>query len=52
LEKEAWRKEELNIRSKSKSIEEMKRDIPEEYKNFNDQVFNKAMLKKLPNQFK
>ena len=52
LEKEAWRREELNIRSKSKSIEEMERDIPEEYKNFNNQVFNKAMLKKLPNQFK
>jgi len=30
----------------------MEGDIPEEYKNFNNQVFNKAMFKKLPNQFK
>jgi len=52
LEEEAWRREEFNIRSKSKSIEEMEGDIPEEYKNFNNQVFNKAMFKKLPNQFK
>ena len=52
LEEEAQRREEFNIRSKSKSIEEMEGDIPEEYKNFNNQVFNKAMFKKLPNQFK
>jgi len=32
LEKEVWRREELNIWSKSKSIEEIERDIPKEYK--------------------
>jgi len=48
LEKEAWRKEELNIRSKSKSIEEIGEDIPKEYKDFNDRVFNKVVFEKLP----
>jgi len=48
LEKEAWRREELNIRNKSKSIEEIGEDIPKEYKDFNDRVFNKVVFEKLP----
>jgi len=36
LEEEVWRKEELNIRSKSKSIEEIEGNIPKEYKDFNN----------------
>jgi len=36
LEEEAWRREELNIRSRSKSVEEDKKDIPEKYQDFND----------------
>jgi len=36
LEEEAWRREELNIRSRSESVEEDKKDIPEEYQDFND----------------
>jgi len=36
LEEEAWRREELNIRSRSKSVEEDKKDIPKEYQDFND----------------
>jgi len=52
LEEEAWRKEELNIRSRSESIEEIERDISKEYKDFNDRVFNKAVFKKLPDQSK
>ena len=46
LEEEAWRREELNI--KSMKMEEKKEDIPKEYKDFNDQVFNKAIFEKLP----
>jgi len=49
LEEEAWRREELNIRSRSKSVEEDKKDIPKEYQDFNDQVFNKVVFEKLPN---
>jgi len=49
LEEEAWRREELNIRSRSKSSEE---DIPKEYEDFNDRVFNKAVFEKLPEQSK
>jgi len=48
LKEETWRKEELNIRSESESIEEVEGDIPNEYKDFNDQVFNKAVFEKLP----
>jgi len=36
LEEEAWRREELNIRSRSESVEESKEKIPEEYQDFND----------------
>jgi len=34
LEEEAWRREELNIRSRSESVEEDKKDILEEYQDF------------------
>jgi len=33
-------------------MEEKEEDIPKEYKNFNDQVFNKAIFEKLPDQSK
>jgi len=36
LEEEAWRREELNIRSRSKNSEEVEGDIPKEYKDFNN----------------
>jgi len=52
LGEEAWRREELNIRSQSKSMKEVKGNIPEEYKDFNDRVFNKAVFEKLPDQSK
>ena len=52
LEEEAWRREELNIRSKSENSEEVEGDIPKEYKDFNNQVFNKAVFKKLPDRSK
>jgi len=52
LEEEAWRKEELNIRSRSESIKEIEGDISKEYKDFNNRVFNKAVFKKLPDQSK
>jgi len=42
----------LNIRNKSKSIEEIREDIPEEYKDFNDRVFNKVVFEKLPDRSK
>jgi len=46
LEEEAWRREELNIKSvKMKKEEE---DIPKEYEDFNNRVFNKAIFEKLP----
>ena len=45
LEEEAQRREELNIRSVK--MEEKKEDIPKEYKDFNDRVFNKAIFEKL-----
>jgi len=50
LEEEAWRREELNIRSAK--IEEKEKDIPKEYKEFNNWVFNKAVFEKLPDQLK
>ena len=52
LEEEVQRREELNIRNKSKSIEEIREDIPEEYKDFNDRVFNKVVFEKLPDRSK
>jgi len=52
LEEEAWRREELNIRSRSKDSKEIEEDIPREYEDFNDRVFNKAVFDKLPDQFK
>jgi len=36
LKKEAWKRKELNIRSKSESVEKIKEDISEEYKDFNN----------------
>jgi len=50
LKEEAWRKEELNIRSTK--MEEKEEDIPKEYKDFNNWVFNKAVFEKLPDQSK
>jgi len=52
LEEKAWRREELSIRSQSESMEEVGGNIPEEYKDFNDRVFNKAVFKKLPDRSK
>ena len=52
LEEEAWRREELNIRSRSENSEEVEGDIPKEYKDFNDRVFNKAVFEKLPDRSK
>ena len=48
LEEEAWRRKELNIRSKSKDLEQVEENIPKEYKDFNDQVFSKTVFEKLP----
>ena len=48
LEEEVCRREELNIRSRSKGMEEIGGDISKEYKDFNNQVFNKAVFEKLP----
>jgi len=36
LEEEAWRREELNIRSRSENSEEVEGDIPKEYEDFNN----------------
>jgi len=33
-------------------MEEKEKDIPKEYKEFNNRVFNKAVFKKLPDQSK
>jgi len=52
LEEEAWRREELNIRSRNKNIEEVGEEIPNEYQDFNNQVFNKVVFEKLPDQSK
>jgi len=52
LEEEAWRREELNIRSRSENSEEGEGDILKEYEDFNDRVFNKAVFEKLPDQSK
>ena len=52
LEEKVWRREELNIQSQSKSMEEVRENIPEEYKNFNDRVFNKVVFEKLPDRSK
>ena len=50
LEEEAWRREELNIRNTK--MEEKEENIPKEYKDFNNRVFNKAVFGKLPDQSK
>ena len=50
LEEEAWRREELNIRNMK--MEEKEKDIPKEYEDFNNRVFNKAAFGKLPDQSK
>ena len=52
LEEKSWRKEELNIRSRSEDSKGMEENIPREYKDFNDQVFNKAVFEKLLDQSK
>jgi len=52
LEEEAWRREELNIRSRSKDPKEAEENIPKEYEDFNDQVFSKTVFEKLPDQSK
>jgi len=52
LEEEAWRREELNIRSRSKDPEEAEENIPKEYKDFNDRVFSKTIFEKLPDRSK
>jgi len=36
LEEEAWRREELSIRSRNEDLREAEENIPEEYENFND----------------
>jgi len=36
LEEEAWRREELSIRSRNEDLREVEENIPEEYENFND----------------
>jgi len=48
LKEEVWRREELNIRSRSKDSRGVEEDIPREYEDFNNQVFNKAIFEKLP----
>ena len=48
LEEEAWRREELNIRSRSKDLKEVEENIPKEYEDFNDWVFSKTVFEKLP----
>jgi len=52
LEEEAWRREELNIRSRSEDPEEAEENIPKEYEDFNDQVFSKTVFEKLPDRSK
>ena len=52
LEEEAQRREELNIRSRSKDPEEAEENIPKKYKNFNDRVFSKTVFEKLPDRSK
>jgi len=52
LEEEAWRREELNIRSRNENIKEVGEEISNEYQDFNNQVFNKVVFEKLPDQSK
>jgi len=52
LEEEAWRREELNIRSRNENIEEVGEEIPNKYQDFNNQVFNKVVFEKLPDPSK
>jgi len=42
----------LNIRNQSEDIKEIGENIPEEYQDFNDRVFNKAVFEKLPDRSK
>jgi len=49
---EVWRREELNIRSRSEDSREVKEDIPREYEDFNNRVFNKTVFDKLPDRSK
>ena len=48
LEEEVWRREELSIRSRNENLREVEENIPEEYADFNNRVFNKAVFEKLP----
>jgi len=48
LEEEVWRREELSIRSKNEDLKEVEENIPEEYEDFNNRVFNKVVFEKLP----
>jgi len=52
LEEEAWRREELSIRSRDEDLREAEENIPKEYTDFNNQVFNKAIFEKLLDQSK
>jgi len=52
LEEEVWRREELSIRSRNEDLREVEENIPKEYKDFNDRVFNKAVFEKLPDRSK
>jgi len=52
LKEEAWRRKELNIRSRSENSEEAEGNILKEYEGFNNRVFNKAIFEKLPEQSK
>ena len=42
----------MNIQSQSESMKEIRGDIPKEYKDFNDRVFNKVVFEKLPDRSK
>ena len=52
LEEEVWRREELSIRSRNENLREVEENIPEEYADFNNRVFNKAVFEKLPDRSK
>ena len=52
LEEEVWRREELSIRSREEDLREAEENIPKEYADFNDRVFNKAVFEKLPDRSK
>jgi len=52
LKEEAWRREELSIRSRDEDLREVEENISKEYMDFNNQVFNKAVFEKLLDQSK